>query len=231
MLRKRGTRAMAVNGITGIKRGMTQVFAEDGSLVGCTVLQAGPCVVVERRTKDKDGYEAAQLGLVEFVKPQRVNKAMSGHFKKANVAPMKVLHEVRLPESQGETKVGDRVLVESFKAGELVDVSGGRKGKGIQGGVKRWHYAGGDSTHGSMFHRAPGGIGGSSFPSRVSPNQHFPGYMGHQRVTAKILKVVKVDTDENLLLVKGSVPGPSGQYIFIRKASAAARPQGDKKAK
>src|SRR2546430_3142026 len=112
---------MGVDGIIGIKLGMTQVFAEDGRLVGCTVLQAGPCVVVQRRTKDKDGYEAAQLGLVEFVKPQRVNKAMTGHFKKANVAPMKVLHEVRLPESQGETKVGDRVLVESFKAGELVE--------------------------------------------------------------------------------------------------------------
>src|SRR6201981_564428 len=134
MLRKRGTRAMAVNGIIGIKLGMTQVFAEDGSLVGCTVLQAGPCVVVERRTKDKDGYEAAQLGLVEFVKPQRVNKAMTGHFKKASVAPMKVLHEVRIEESKAAPTAGDRVLVESFKAGELVDVSGGGKGKGFQGG-------------------------------------------------------------------------------------------------
>ena len=222
---------MAVNGIIGIKLGMTQVFAADGSLVGCTVLQAGPCVVVQRRTKDKDGYEAAQLGLVEFVKPQRVTKAMTGHFKKANVAPMKVLHEVRLPESKDETKVGDRVLVESFKAGELVDVSGVSKGKGFQGGVKRWHYAGGDATHGSMFHRAPGGIGGSSFPSRVWKNQHFPGHMGNQKVTAKNLKVVKVDTDENLLLVRGSVPGPSGQYIFIRKTSAVLRPQGEKKGK
>ena len=169
--------------------------------------------------------------LFRSVKPQRVNKAMTGHFKKANVAPMKVLHEVGLGESQDETKVGDRVLVENFKPGELVDVSGVSKGKGFQGGVKRWHYRGGDSTHGSMFHRAPGGIGGSSFPSRVWLNQHFPGHMGHQRVTAKNLKVVKVDTDENLLLVRGSVPGPSGQYIFIRKAPAALRPQGDKKAK
>jgi large subunit ribosomal protein L3 len=219
---------MAVDGIIGIKLGMTQVFADDGSLVGCTVLQAGPCVVVQRRTKDKDGYEAAQLGLVEFVKPQRVNKAMTGHFKKANVAPMKVLHEVRLldskkGESKDETKVGDRMLVENFKAGELVDVSGVSKGKGFQGGVKRWHYAGGDATHGSMFHRAPGGIGGSSFPSRVWKNQHFPGHMGNERVTAKNLKVIKVDTDENLLLVRGSVPGPSGQYIFIHKAKKAAK--------
>ncbi len=191
---------MAVNGIIGIKLGMTQIFQTDGTLVGVTVLQAGPCVVVQRRTKENDGYEAAQLGLVEFVKPQRVNKAMTGHFKKANVAPMKVLQEVRIEESKDET-----------------NVSGVSKGKGFAGGVKRWHYAGGDATHGSMFHRAPGGIGGSSFPSRVWKNQHFPGHMGNAQVTAKNLKVVKVDTDENLLLVRGSVPGPSGTYIFIRK--------------
>jgi large subunit ribosomal protein L3 len=214
---------MAVDGIIGIKLGMTQVFAEDGNLVGVTVLQAGPCVVVQRRTKDKDGYEAAQLGLVEFVKPQRINKALTGHFKKANVAPVKILREVRLPESKDETKVGDRVLVDNFKAGELVDVTGVSKGRGFAGGVKRWHYAGGDATHGSMFHRAPGGIGGSSFPSRVWKNQHFPGHLGNERVTAKNLKVVKVDTDENLLLVRGSVPGPSGTYIFIHKAKKAAK--------
>src|SRR6267142_2680653 len=212
---------VAVNGIIGIKLGMTQVFLEDGTLAGCTVLQAGPCVVVQRRTKENDGYEAAQLGLVEFVKPQRVNKAMTGHFKKANVAPMKVMQEVRIEESKDETKVGDRVLVENFKTGELVDVSGVSKGKGFQGGVKRWHYRGGDASHGSMHHRAPGGIGGSSFPSRVWKNQHFPGHMGNQKVTAKNLKVVKIDTDENLLLVRGSVPGPSGTYIFIRKAKKA----------
>jgi large subunit ribosomal protein L3 len=214
---------MAVDGIIGIKLGMTQVFAEDGNLVGVTVLQAGPCVVVQRRTKDKDGYEAAQLGLVEFVKPQRINKALTGHFKKANVAPVKILREVRLPESKDETKVGDRVLVDNFKAGELVDVTGVSKGRGFAGGVKRWHYAGGDATHGSMFHRAPGGIGGSSFPSRVWKNQHFPGHLGNERVTAKNLKVIKVDTDENLLLVRGSVPGPSGTYIFIHKAKKAAK--------
>ena len=216
---------MALNGIIGIKLGMTQIFAEDGALVGCTVLQAGPCVVVQRRSKETDGYDAAQLGLVEFVKPQRSNKAMTGHFKKANVAPMKVLQEVRIAESKDETKVGDRVLVENFKAGELVDVTGVSKGKGFAGGVKRWHYAGGDATHGSMFHRAPGGIGGSSFPSRVWKNQHFPGHMGNEQVTAKNLKVIKVDNDENLLLVRGSVPGPSGKYIFIRKAKSAAHAQ------
>jgi large subunit ribosomal protein L3 len=212
---------MAVNGIIGIKLGMTQVFCADGTLVGCTVLQAGPCVVVERRTKTKDGYDAVQLGLVEFVKPQRVNKPMTGHFKKAGVAPMKVLKEVRLEESADETKAGDRVLVDRFQAGELVDVCGVSKGKGFQGGVKRWHFAGGDATHGSMFHRAPGGIGASSFPSRVWKGQHFPGHMGSDRVTAKNLEVVKVDADENLLLVRGSVPGPSGSYLMIRKVKKA----------
>jgi large subunit ribosomal protein L3 len=214
---------MSVDGIIGIKLGMTQIFAPDGNLVGVTVLQAGPCVVVQRRTKEKDGYDAAQLGLVEFVKPRRVNKAMTGHFKKANVAPVKILQEVRIAESKDETKVGDRVLVENFKAGELVDVTGVSKGRGFAGGVKRWHYAGGDATHGSMFHRAPGGIGGSSFPSRVWKNQHFPGHMGNANVTSKNLKVIKVDTDENLLLVRGSVPGPSGLYIFIRKAHKSAK--------
>src|ERR1700676_848303 len=124
---------MPVNGIIGIKLGMTQVFADDGTSVPCTVLQAGPCVVVQRRTAQTDGYDAVQLGLVEFVKPQRVNKAMTGHFKKAGVAPMKVLQEVRIEESKDETKVGDRVLVENFKAGEMVDVSGISKGKGFAG--------------------------------------------------------------------------------------------------
>jgi len=212
---------MAVNGILGIKLGMTQVFAEDGTAVPCTVLQAGPCVVVQRRTKDKDGYDAVQLGLVEFIKPQRLTKPMTGHFKKANVAPMRFVREVRIEDSKEETKLGDRVLVDGFAVGEFVDVTGVSKGKGFQGGVKRWHYRGGDSTHGSMFHRAPGGIGASSFPSRVWPGQHFPGHMGNARVTAKNLRVVKVDTDENLLLVRGAVPGPNGAYILIRKAKKA----------
>ncbi len=209
---------MAVNGILGIKLGMAQVFTEEGAAVGCTVLQAGPCVVVQRRTKEKDGYDAVQLGLVEFIKPQRVTKPMLGHFKKAEVAPMRRLGEVRLVDSKDETKVGDRVLVDGFKPGEFVDVIGISKGKGFAGGVKRWHYAGGDATHGSMFHRAPGGIGASSFPSRVWPGQHFPGHMGNVRKTSRNLRVVKVDADENLLLVRGSVPGPPGTYILIRKA-------------
>lgn len=209
---------MAVSGILGIKLGMTQYYAEDGTAVPCTVLQAGPCVVVERRTKDKHGYDAVQLGLVEFIKPQRVRKPMTGHFKKAGVAPMRFLREVRVEESKDETKPGDRVLVDRFAAGEFVDVTGVSKGRGFQGGVKRWHYRGGDASHGSMFHRAPGGIGASSFPSRVWPGQHFPGHMGNVRVTSKNLRVVKVDAEENLMLVRGAVPGPAGGYILIRKA-------------
>ncbi|MGH9680796.1 MAG: 50S ribosomal protein L3 [Candidatus Acidiferrales bacterium] len=212
---------MAVNGILGIKLGMAQVFTDDGAAVGCTVLQAGPCLVVQRRTKEKDGYDAAQLGLVEFIKPQRVTKPMLGHFKKSEVAPMRRLGEIRIDDSADETKAGDRVLVDRFAPGELVDVTGISKGRGFAGGVKRWHYRGGDETHGSMHHRAPGGIGGSSFPSRVWPGQHFPGHMGNARVTAKNLRVVKVDTDENLLLVYGSVPGPVGSYIVIRKSRKA----------
>ncbi len=214
---------MAVNGIIGIKLGMTQVFAEDGAMLPCTVMQAGPCVVVQRRSRQSDGYDAVQLGLVEFVKPQRITKAMTGHFKKADLAPMRMLREIRLDESNDESKVGDRVLVDRFAPGELVDVTGVSKGKGFQGGVKRWHYRGGDATHGSMFHRAPGGIGASSFPSRVWPGQHFPGHMGHERKTIKNLRVVKIDAEENLLLVRGAVPGPTGSYLLIRKSKRAKK--------
>ncbi len=212
---------MAVNGILGIKLGMTQHFADDGTLVPCTVLQAGPCVVVQKRTMQKDGYDAVQLGLVEFINEKRVTRPMKGHFSKAGVPPVKLLREMRLEQSDEATNVGDRVLVDRFAAGEKVDVTGVSKGKGFAGGVKRWHFAGGDATHGSMFHRAPGGIGASSFPSRVWPGQHFPGHLGNQRVTVKNLRVVKVDAEENLLLVEGAVPGPNGAYITIRKSKTA----------
>jgi large subunit ribosomal protein L3 len=212
---------MAVNGILGIKLGMTQVFAEDGTAVPCTVLQAGPCVVVERRTKDKHGYDAVQLGLVEFIKPQRVTKAMTGHFKKAGVAPMRYLGEVRLEDSKDETKPGDRVLVDGFQAGEYVDVSGISKGKGFQGGVKRWHYRGGDATHGSMFHRAPGSIGQSAWPSKVIKGMGNPGQMGNRRAAIKNVKVVRVDAEKNLLLVRGSVPGSRGATLLVQRSKGA----------
>src|ERR1700691_5719779 len=214
---------MGVTGILGIKLGMTQYFAEDGSSVPCTVLQAGPCVGAQRRSQATDGYDAVQLGFVGFIKTQRLRKAMTGHFKKTGVAPMRYVREVRLEESKDETKAGDRVLVDGFAAGELVDVTGIRKGKGFAGGVKRWHYRGGDASHGSMFHRAPGGIGASSFPSRVWKGQHFPGHMGNRQVTIKNLKVVKVDAEENLMLVCGAVPGPKGSYLLIRKSRKAKK--------
>ncbi len=209
---------MAVKGILGIKLGMTQAFAKDGTVVPCTAIQAGPCVVVQRRTRDRDGYDAVQLGLVEFVKPQRLSKAERGHLDKSKVPPMRFLREVPIEDAGEETKPGDRVLVDGFAAGERVDVVGVSKGRGFQGGVKRWHYRGGDATHGSMFHRAPGGIGASSFPSRVWLGQHFPGHMGHDRVTAKNLRVVRIDAEENLMLVRGAVPGPAGSYVVVRKA-------------
>jgi large subunit ribosomal protein L3 len=209
---------MAVNGILGIKLGMTQVFAEDGTVVPCTAIQAGPCVVVARRTKQTDGYEAVQLGLVEFVKPQRLTKAQRGHLDKAKVPPMRFLREIRVEEEGESANPGDRVLVDGFQPGEKVDVVGVSKGRGFQGGVKRWHYRGGDKSHGSMFHRAPGGIGASSFPSRVWKGQHFPGHMGNERVTVKNLPVVKIDAEENLLLVRGAVPGPTGGYVIVRRA-------------
>lgn len=211
-----------VKGILGIKLGMAQVFADDGAVVPVTVLKAGPCIVVQKKTRDKDGYDAVQLGLVEFVKPQRLNKPRSGHLKKANLPPMRFLREVPV-EGNGETKVGDKVLVDAFTPNEYVDVAGVSKGRGFAGGVKRHHYRGGDASHGSMFHRAPGSIGGSSFPSRVWKGLHMPGHMGNARVTARNLKVVKIDTDDNLLLVQGAVPGANGGYVIIRRAKRPKR--------
>lgn len=209
---------MAIGGILGIKLGMTQLFADDGTVVPCTVIQAGPCVVVERRTQARDGYEAVQLGLVEFVRAERLPRPERVRLEKRGVPPMRFLREIRLEDPAEPAQPGDRVLVDQFAVGERVDVIGTSKGKGFQGGVKRWHYRGGPATHGSMFHRAPGGIGASSFPSRVWPGQHFPGHMGHQRVTVKNLLVVKVDPEENLLVVRGAVPGPAGGYLVIRRA-------------
>ncbi len=209
---------MAIDGILGIKLGMTQVFADDGTVLPCTVLQAGPCVVVERRTRARDGYEAVQLGLVEFVRPERLPRPERVRLEKRGVPPMRFLREIRLHDPEDPARPGDRVLVDQFRPGDRVDVTGTSKGRGFQGGVKRWHYRGGPATHGSMFHRAPGGIGASSFPSRVWPGQHFPGHMGHQRVTVRNLTVVRVEPEENLLLVCGAVPGPAGGYVVIRRA-------------
>ncbi|MFQ5777015.1 MAG: 50S ribosomal protein L3 [Terriglobia bacterium] len=214
---------MPVPGILGRKLGMTQVMAEDGRVTPVTVLKAGPCVVVQRKTEESDGYEAVQLGLVEFVKPRRVNRPMTGHYKKNNVPPLRFLREIRLAEAGAEAKAGDKVLVEQvFKADDKVDVIGVSKGRGFAGSVKRHGFHGGRATHGSMFHRAPGSIGASSFPSRLWPGQRMPGHMGNERVTARSLRVVQVDPEEHLLLVKGAVPGANGGYLTICRAKAVA---------
>jgi large subunit ribosomal protein L3 len=195
---------------------MTQVYAEDGRAIPVTVIQAGPCVVVQRKTKQKDGYEAVQLGLVEDRKVKKVTKAMAGHYKKADLPPCRVLREVRV-EGKDETKVGDKVSVEQFAPGDRITVVGVSKGKGFQGVVKRHHFRGGAATHGSMFHRAPGSIGASAFPSRVLKGMRAGGHMGADRVTQKNLQVVRVDAGNNILVIKGAVPGGSGGYLVIRK--------------
>ena len=207
---------MAVQGIIGRKVGMTQVYAADGRAIPVTVIQAGPCVVVQRKTTQKDGYEAVQLGLVEEKKVKHVTKAMAGHYKKADVPPCRVLRELEV-EGKDEAKVGDKVSVDQFAPGDTINVVGTSKGKGFQGVVKRHHFRGGAATHGSMFHRAPGSIGASAFPSRVIPGMRAAGHMGSDRVTQKNLEVVRVDPENNILVVKGSVPGGGGGYLIIRK--------------
>jgi len=227
-----------VTGIIGRKVGMTQVFAADGTVTPATVIKAGPCVVLQAKNAEADGYEAVQLALVED-KPAKVNKAIAGHYKKAgSVPPTRVRREVRLakgPADDVALKAGDQVLVGGvFKDGERVDVIGISRGHGFQGVVKRHHFRGGAATHGSMFHRAPGSIGASSFPSRVVKGMRAAGRMGGDRVTTRNLKVVQVDAENNLLLVRGAVPGAPGTYIVVRKAVAAKResvPQVEKAAK
>lgn len=210
---------MSVQGIIGKKVGMTQVYTDDGRAVPVTIIQAGPCVVVLRRSKAKDGYSAVQLGLVEGRKIKRVTKPMKGHFDKAGLPPCRVLREVRVEEA-AEVKVGDKISVEIFAAGDAVDVVGVSKGKGFQGVVKRHHFRGGAATHGSMFHRAPGGIGASAYPSRVIKGMRGAGHMGSDRVTVRNLKVVRVDAGNNLLVVRGAVPGSGSGYVIIRKSKA-----------
>jgi large subunit ribosomal protein L3 len=207
-----------VNGIIGKKIGMTQVFEEDGTVTPVTVIKAGPCVVVQKKTVSTDGYNAVQLGLVEERPPRRVNKPLEGHFKRAGVPPTCVLREVRIDESDEGTKVGDKVLVDIFAENDLVDIVGRSKGRGFAGFVKRHGFGGGRATHGSMFHRAPGSIGASAFPSRVIKGTRMAGHMGNERKTIKNLRVVAVDVENNLLLVRGAVPGPNGAYVLIKKA-------------
>jgi len=208
-----------VDGLIGIKVGMTQVFEENGTVTPVTVIKAGPCVVVQKKVKEKDGYDAVQLGLVEFVRPDRVNKPLAGRFEKAGVPPVRVLREFRFEDGSDAIKPGDQILVNQvFQVRDNVDVVGTSKGRGFAGLVKRHHFRGGAATHGSMFHRAPGSIGASAFPSRVLPGMRAAGHMGNARATVRKLQVVRIMDQENLLLVQGAVPGRNGGYVIIRKS-------------
>jgi large subunit ribosomal protein L3 len=206
-----------VNGIIGKKLGMTQLFAPDGTVTPVTVIKAGPCIVVQKKTVNTDGYNAVQLGLVEEKPPRRVNKPIEGHFKRAGVPPTRVLREVRVSEGDDATNVGDKVLVDIFNEDDLVDVIGKSKGRGFAGFIKRHNFSGGRATHGSMFHRAPGGIGASAYPSRVIKGTRMAGHMGDARKTIKNLRVAAVDAENNLLMIRGAVPGPNGTYVLIKK--------------
>jgi len=206
-------------GILGKKIGMTQVFRPDGQVVPVTLLKAGPCVVVQRKTPTIDGYDAVQLGLVEFAKKSGVTKPEAGHLKKANAEGVRFVREFKLEGmSNGDLKAGDRVLVDEFKPADKVDVIGVSKGRGFTGIIKRHHFRGGPEAHGSMFHRAPGSIGASSFPSRVFPGTRMAGQHGNSRVTVRNLEIVQVDAEDNVLMVKGAVPGPNGGYVMVRRA-------------
>jgi large subunit ribosomal protein L3 len=216
-----------VTGIIGRKLGMTQVFDADGTVHPATVIKAGPCVVVQAKNAQSDGYDAVQLAFVEET-PLKANKPTAGHFKKANVPATRVRREVKVAAGAQKAedsapKVGDQVLASIFADGERVDVVGTGRGKGFQGVVKRHHFAGGAATHGSMFHRAPGSIGASSFPSRVVKGMRAAGRMGGGRVTIHNLKVLRVDLDNNLLILEGGIPGAPASYVIVRKARTAKK--------
>jgi large subunit ribosomal protein L3 len=219
-------------GLLGRKVGMTQIFGDDGNQIPVTVIEAGPCTVVGVRTKDSHGYEALQVGFEP--RKKNVSKPAAGVFKKLNLTPMRFLRELRLDKSAAEKlgtyTVGQALTVEMFAPGEIVDVVGVSKGKGFQGGVKRYHWHGGDATHGSMFHRAPGSIGASSDPSRVWPGHHLPGRMGGARRTTLNLRVVRVLAEQNLVLVRGAVPGANGGLVMIRKSVKTTKAQQQKPA-
>jgi large subunit ribosomal protein L3 len=219
-------------GLVGRKVGMTQVFAADGNMVPVTVVQAGPCTVVSIKTAGSHGYDALQVGYEP--RKKNVTKAMAGVYKKAGIAtPMRVMRELRLSKTEQVTPfaVGQQLTVEMFTPGELVDVVGTTKGRGFQGGVKRFGWSGGDATHGSMFHRAPGSIGASSDPSRVWPGHHLPGRMGSDRRTVLNVEVVRVLPEQHLLLLRGAVPGARGGFLMVRKSVKQTKAQRQKAGK
>ncbi|PZN06803.1 MAG: 50S ribosomal protein L3 [Bacillota bacterium] len=207
-------------GLLGRKLGMTQIFDEEGRAVPVTVVQAGPCVVVQKKTEEKDGYRALQLGFGE-IKEKKVNKPMAGHFRKAGVKPVRYLREFRLDDDEDEQRyeVGQELTVELFSAGEYVDVTGVSKGKGFLGPIARHGFGRGPMSHGSKYHRGPGSLGSSTFPGRVFKGRKMAGRTGGERVTVRGLKVVRVDPERHLLLIQGAVPGPRGGIVSIRKTN------------
>jgi large subunit ribosomal protein L3 len=205
-----------VEGLIGKKIGMTQSFDEEGKVVPATVIKAGPCTVIQKKTKEKNGYSALQLGLVEERAAKKATKPLLGHLKKSKNPPTRFIREFRFHEND-EVKEGDQFFVDIFQQGEKVHVVGISKGKGFAGVVKRWGFRGGKSSHGSMFHRAPGSIGASAFPSRVTKGKKLPGHMGQKKVTVRNLTVIRAEKDDNLLVVKGAVPGAEGGYLLIKK--------------
>jgi large subunit ribosomal protein L3 len=207
-----------VEGLIGKKIGMTQQFDDEGNAIPVTVIQIGPCAVIQKKTEDKDGYAAVQLGYLEQKSLRRAGKPTQGHFAKSGIPPTKVLREFKY-DLKSEIKEGDEFSVGIFEAGEKIDIIGMSKGKGFAGVVKRWGFHGGKGSHGSMFHRAPGSIGCSADPSRVMKGKKLPGQMGHERVTVKNLTVIETDQDKNLLIVKGAVPGANGGYLLVKKKS------------
>ncbi len=205
-------------GLLGKKLGMTQIFAEDGSSIPVTVLQAGPCYVVRVKEPAKDGYRSVQMGFGEC-KESSLSKAELGHLKKAHVPPVRHLHEFALGEKDEAPAVGSQVGLEGqFSIGAFVDVTGVTIGKGFQGGVKRWHWRGGSATHGSTQHRAPGSVGSTTTPGRTIRGHHLPGRMGGKQLTVQNLQVVKLDPEQHLLAIFGAVPGNDGGLVVIRPA-------------
>ncbi len=205
-------------GILGKKIGMTQMFRPDGQVVPVTLLQAGPCVVVQRKTPAKDGYDAIQVALVEFARPSRMNKPEKGHLKAADVESSKFLKEFRLNPGDGDFKPGDKILADAFATRQKVDVIGTSKGRGFAGLIKRHNFGGGEASHGSMFHRAPGSIGSSSFPSRVFKGMRMAGHMGNAQVTVRNLEIVDINTEDNVIAIKGAIPGPKGSFVVVRRS-------------
>ena len=208
-----------LKGLLGRKLGCTSVFREDGRRVAVTLIEAGPCTILERRTPERDGYAAVQLGFAPK-RMQRVTKALQGHFKKAQAGAFYLLREFHVPDVESY-QPGQTVTASIFRPGDRVDVSGTTKGKGFQGGVKRHHWRGGRGSHGSMFHRAPGSIGASAWPSHVVRGHRMPGHMGHARRTVQNLEVVQVRPEENILVIAGAIPGPRNSYVEIREGRDA----------